>query len=170
MMVGKMLGAVIRSVLVLAALGGCSRATLPYTPEAQPPGATVSAAYMLLSDRLRVEIDTDGHRLEEVKIIRPDGSVAYPQHIEHAPTAVYGGSSVSFGFGGSSYGGGSATGMGVGVTTPVGAPATRVEGPSAAYFALDQVGPAPWRVHVKLIGIAPALIVLGPMPPAPTKQ
>ncbi|HSF05179.1 MAG TPA: hypothetical protein VLG10_05250 [Methylomirabilota bacterium] len=163
----------IRSVLVLAALGalaGCSRATLPYTPEAQPPGATVSAAYMLLSDRLRVEIDTDGHRLEEVKIIRPDGSVAYPQTIEHAPTAVYGGSSVSFGFGGGSFGGGTATGMGVGVTTPVGSPATRVEGPSAAYFALDQVGPAPWRVHVKLIGIAPALIVMGPMPPPPAAK
>jgi hypothetical protein len=164
--------AVIRSGLVLAALGalaGCSRATLPYTPEAQPAGATVSAAYMLLTDRLRVEIDTDGHRLEEVMIIRPDGSAVYPQTIEHAPTAVYGGSSVGFGFGGGSFGGGTATGMGVGVSTPVGAPSTRVEGPSAAYFVLGQVGPAPWRLHVKLVGIAPALIVMGPKPPPPPK-
>jgi hypothetical protein len=171
-----MMGVAIRACVILAALGtlaGCSRATLPYTPETQPPGATVSAAYMILADRLRIEIDTDGNRLEEVKIIRPDGSEVYPQNIEHAPTAVYGGSSVSFGFGGGGFsgsrGGGTAVGTGVGVTMPVGEPPTRVEGPSAVYFARDQVGPAPWRVHVKLIGIPPALIVMGPKPPAPPK-
>ncbi len=168
-MMGVMLGSVIRFVLVLTALGtlaGCSRATLPYKPEIQPAGATVSGAYMLLADRLRIEIDTDGNRLEEVKILRPDGSPLYPQTIEHAPTVVSGGSAVSFGFGGGSWGGHGGGGMGVGVGVPVGGGSTRVEGPSVAYFALDQVGPAPWRVHVKLIGIDPALIVMGPKPPA----
>lgn len=155
------------TLVALAALASCSRATLPYTPETQPPGATVSGAYMLLADRLRIEIDTDGNRLEEVKILRPDGSELYPQTIEHAPTAVYGGSSVGFGIGGGSFGGGRAVGTGVGVSMPVGSPPTRVEGPSVAYFALDQVGPAPWRVHVKLIGIPPTLIVMGPKPPPP---
>jgi hypothetical protein len=155
------------TLLALAALASCSRATLPYTPETQPSGATVSGAYMLLADRLRIEIDTDGNRLEEVKILRPDGSALYPQTIEHAPTAVYGGSGMSIGLGGGSFGGGTATGVGVGVGVPLGGGSTRVEGPSVAYFALDQVGPAPWRVHVKLIGIAPAVIVMGPTPPAP---
>src|ERR1051325_10850464 len=50
------------SVLLLALLAGCSHATLPYKPDPQPRGARVSAAYQVVADRLRVELDTGGKR------------------------------------------------------------------------------------------------------------
>jgi hypothetical protein len=49
------------------------------------------------------------------------------------------------------------TGIGVGTTIGEG----RAEGNTVAFFSLDQVGPAPWRLRVKLVGIEPAVIVLG---------
>ncbi len=162
------------AILVMAlsvAVGGCAGTSLPYTPEKQPVGATISAAYQVVGDRLRVELATDGYRLEEAKILRPDGSALHPQTIEHV-TNPYGGSgtTVGFGLGGMSFGGGGGgVGGGVGVSMPVGSP-SRVDGPVFAYYPLNQVGPAPWRLHVKLEGIEPAIIVLGPMPPAPPKQ
>jgi len=48
---------------LLAALSGCSTASLPYKPEFPPSGRTISADYLVLADRLRVEIDTGGYRL-----------------------------------------------------------------------------------------------------------
>ena len=169
-----MLTGVIRSVLVVAALlafSGCARATLPYKPEQQPAGATVSAAYEVVGDRLKIEIDTDGRRLEEAKILRPDGSELHPQTIEHAPYVASGGSGISIGIGGGTFGGRGGVGGGVGVGVPVGGGGpSGVQGTTLAYYPLDQVGPAPWRVRVKLAGTEPVLIVLGPMPPAPAKK
>jgi hypothetical protein len=52
-------------VVSLSLFVGCARSTLPSTPAEQPPGARVSAAYEIIGDRLRIEIDTDGRRLEE---------------------------------------------------------------------------------------------------------
>ncbi len=166
-------GRMIRSALGIAALlalAGCGSTSLPYKPEQQPAGATISAGYQVVGDRLRVELATDGYRLEEAKILRPDGSELHPQTIEHV-TNPYGGSgtSVGFGLGGMRWGGGGGVGGGVGVSMPVGSP-SRVDGPIFAYYPLDQVGPAPWRLRVKLEGIAPAVIVLGPMPPAPATK
>ena len=43
----------------------------------------------------------------------------------------------------------------------VGGGASRIEGPTFASFPLDQVGPPPWRVHVKLAGVAPTTILVG---------
>ncbi|MGH7311975.1 MAG: hypothetical protein ACREJV_02295, partial [Candidatus Rokuibacteriota bacterium] len=160
-----------RFVLVTAALiavAGCAGTSLPYKPEQQPAGATISAAYQIVGDRLKIELDTDGYRLEEAKILRPDGSELHPQTIEHV-TSPSGGSGVSVGIGvgGGSWGGrgGGGVGGGVGIGVPVGG-SSRVDGPTFAYFPLDQVGPAPWRLRVKLAGIEPTVFVLGPMPPA----
>ena len=38
---------------------------------------------------------------------------------------------------------------------------TRADGNTVAYFPLDQVGPAPWRVRTQLTGLGPAFFVLG---------
>jgi len=160
----------IQSVLVMAALiavAGCAGTSLPYKPEQQPAGATISAAYQVVGDRLKIELDTDGYRLEEAKILKPDGGELHPQTIEHT-TYPSGGSGVSVGVGvgGGGWGRRGGVGGGVGVGVPVGGGSSRVEGPTFAYFPLDQVGPAPWRLRVKLAGIEPTVIVLGPMPPA----
>jgi hypothetical protein len=162
----------IRRVLTIAALvalAGCAP-SLPYTPEQQPPGAKISAAYRIVGDRLGVEIDTDGRRLEEAKILRPDGSALHAQTIEHAPVAYpYSpGMSVGVGVGGVSGGGrsGTAVGTGVGMSFPVGGGGSSyAQGNTFAFFPLDQIGPAPWRLLVKLEGTGPAVIVVGGTPP-----
>jgi hypothetical protein len=154
------------SAFVLTLLG-CASATLPYKPEVQPKGATISAGYQILADRLRVEIDTDHRRLEDIWIVKSDGTAVRAQTIENAPTVVGPPPSVSVGVGGGSWGGrsGIGVGTGVGVGIPVGSGPARIEGPTFASFPLDQVGPPPWRVFVKVAGVEPtSILVGGPLP------
>ena len=149
--------------LLALAVSACSTATLPYKPESPPSGSGISADYVLLADRLRVEIDTGGYRLEDAQIVKADGTAIRPQTIEHP--APGGGGNVGFGFGlgGGSYGRGSGVGVGtgIGVGVPLGGD-TRVQGNTLLYFALDQVGAAPWRLFVKTADTTPATIVLPP--------
>src|SRR5437867_1806823 len=120
-------------LLALAvSLSACSAATLPYKPESPPPGGAISADYMILIDRLRVEIDTGGYRLEDVQIVKADGAAVRPQTIEHPPP---GGSSIGLGIGmgGANVGrgGGVGVGTGVGVGVHVGG-GSRVQGATRA--------------------------------------
>ena len=160
-------------VAALATLAGCSGATLPYKPEVQPPGATVSAAYTIVGDRLRVEIEGGGRRVERAQIVRTDGALLEAQTIEYTPAASSGGSPVSIGFGiggFSSTGGGGGVGTGVGVSTGglVGGGGSSSEvGSSIASFPLGQAGPSPWNVRVKLQGTDPADILVGEPGPSP---
>ena len=154
------------TVVALVALAGCAQATLPYKPEQQPDGAKVSAAYQMLADRLRIEIDTDHRRLEDIWIVRADGTAVRAQTIENAPVVTGPGPTVGIGVGGASIGRGSVIGTGVGVGVPAGEGPSRIEGHTFATFPLDQVGPPPWRLHVKLAGIAPTTILVG----GPTSQ
>src|SRR5467141_2069655 len=146
-------------VIALVFLAGCSQATLPYKPEEQPKGAKVSAAYQMLADRLKIEIDTDHRRLEDIFIVRADGTAVRAQTVENAPIVTGPGPTVGIGIGGA---GGIGTGVGVGV--PVGEGPSRIEGHTFATFPLDQVGPPPWRLHLKLAGVAPTTILVGGAP------
>jgi hypothetical protein len=148
-------------VATLALLAGCASSTLPYKPEVQPAGARLSAGYQILADRLRVEIDTDHRRLEDIWIAKADGTAVRAQTIDNAPTVVGPPPSVSVGVGGATWGGRGGIGTGVGVGIPVSGGAGRIEGPTFASFPLDQVGPPPWRVHVKVAGVAPTTILVG---------
>jgi hypothetical protein len=148
-------------VATLLLLTGCAHATLPYTPEQQPEGARISAAYQLLADRLRIEIDTDQRRLEDIWIVKPDGTAVRATAIDNAPTVTGPGPSIGVGIGGGTWGRGGGIGTGVGVGVPVGSGPTRIEGSTFATFPLDQVGPPPWRVHVKLAGVTPTTILIG---------
>jgi hypothetical protein len=149
---------------VLIALAGCARATLPFKPLSQPSGLTLSADYVVLADRLRVEVDTDSYRLEDAQLTRLDNVSVRPLTIEVPPPASAGGSSIGFGIGGGSVSGGRGgavgVGSGVGVTIPMGSD-TRVAGNTVLYFALDQVGQPPWRLTVTVAG-APTDIMLLP--------
>jgi hypothetical protein len=159
--------------LLTAALAACSstRADLPYKPAVQPPGATVSAAYTIVSDRLRVEIDGGGRRVERAQIVKADGGVLEAQTIEYTPAAGGGGSPVSIGLGVGSFGsvgGGVSTGVGVSTGGVVGGGgSSSAVGSSIASFPLAQAGPSPWRVRVKLQGTDPADILVGEPGPAP---
>jgi hypothetical protein len=107
-----------------------------------------------------MEIDTDRRRLEEAKIVRPDGAELRPQALEfvRAPSP---GSGLSIGVGGGRWGGGGGVGTGVSVGIPVGGASDALEGHLVAWFPLDQAGTPPWRLHVKLAGIEPAVILVG---------
>jgi hypothetical protein len=153
-------------VIALVVLTGCSHPMLPYTPERQPEGAKISAGYQMLADRLRIEIDTDHRRIEDIWIVRSDGNAIRAQTIENAPTVTGSGPTIGIGMGGASIGRGSAIGTGVGVGVPIGEGPTRIEGSTFATFPLDQVGPPPWRLHVKLAGVAPTMILVGGPTPA----
>ncbi|HEV8587027.1 MAG TPA: hypothetical protein VGT02_18855 [Methylomirabilota bacterium] len=148
-------------------LAGCASASLPYKPEVQPDGTKISAGYQMLADKLRIEIDTDHRRLEDVWIVRNDNQAIRAQAIENAPVVKGPGPTFGVGIGGASIGRGSAVGTGVSVGVPVGEGPSRIEGHTWATFPLDLVGPPPWRLHVKLAGVAPTTILVGgPMPPS----
>jgi hypothetical protein len=159
--------------LLAGALAACSSSSsgLPYKPAVQPPGATVSAAYTIVSDRLRVEIDGRGRRVERAQIVKPDGTVLEAQTIEYTPASGGGGSPVSIGLGLGSFGsvgGGVSTGVGVSTGGVVGGGGSSSEvGSSIASFPLAQAGPSPWRVRVKLQGTDAADILVGEPGPAP---
>jgi len=163
----------LRAGLLAGVLAACSSSSpgLPYKPAVQPPGATVSAAFTIVSDRLRVEIDGRGRRVERAQIVRPDGTLLEAQTIEYTPAAGGGGSPVSIGFGIGSFGSvGSGVSTGVGVSTGgvVGGGGSSSEvGSSIASFPLGQAGPSPWNVRVKLQGTDPVDILVGEPGPTP---
>ena len=163
----------LRAGLLAGVLAACSSSSpgLPYKPAVQPPGATVSAAFTIVSDRLRVEIDGRGRRVERAQIVKPDGALLEAQTIEYTPAAGGGGSPVSIGFGIGSFGSvGSGVSTGVGVSTGgvVGGGGSSSEvGSSIASFPLGQAGPSPWNVRVKLQGTDPVDILVGEPGPTP---
>jgi hypothetical protein len=145
----------------------CSSSTpysgLPYKPETPVTGANISAAYTIVTDRLRVEIDTGGHRLERAQIVKPDSSVLEAQTIEYSAPSGAAGSPVSIGIGIGRYGGmgGVSTGVGVSTGGVVGGSGSSAGANTIASFPLDQAGPRPWRVRVKLEGMEAVDIVVG---------
>jgi len=158
--------ALVPVMLLTAALVACSSTSpeLPYRPTVQAAGATVSAAYTIVGDRLRVEIAGGGRRLERAQIVKPDGTVLEAQTIEYTPASRGGGSPVSIGFGVGSFGsmgGGVSTGVGVSTGGVVGGGGSSEVGSSIASFPLAQAGARPWRVRVKLVGVESADVLVG---------
>ncbi len=158
-----------RRLLALAALAGvlagCAGSMLPYTPVQQPAGFPISADYKVVGDRLRVEIDTRGYRLEDAQIVRAEGAGIPAQTIEHpGPRGAGSGVGVGLGIGSAGRSGSVGIGTGVGIGTTLGG-GGRVEGNTLAWFPLDHVGPGPWRLRVKVVGVQPTDILL----PAPAR-
>ena len=152
-------------VTALFAFVGCARPMLPYRPDPQPAGARVSADYQVLVDRIRIEIDTDGRRLEQAWIMKPDGSSVAAEALESPPVVVGPSPNISFGIGGGTFGSRGGVGTGVSVGVPVGG-GTRAEGNTVVWFPAEPAGPPPWTLYVKLAGIAPVSFPVGG-PPRP---
>ena len=70
------------SLALVLALAGCASPALRYTPERQPSGVPISADYDLVGERLRVEIDAGGYRVETAEIVKADGVAVRAQSIE----------------------------------------------------------------------------------------
>jgi hypothetical protein len=152
--------------VALLALSGCAGRSLPYEPVHQPPGGRVSAAYSVVGDRLRIEVDTGGRSVEEMAIVKPDGTEIRPAALEFGPASPESPGSVGVGVGGSTWGGnrgigGFGTGVSIGI--PIGGGGG---GPRSAFawFPLDEAGSAPWQIRVKAAGLAPVLIDVGTGP------
>ena len=152
--------AVVIVVAALVALAGCARSMLPYAPNPQPAGARVSADYQLVGDRLRIEVDTDGRRLEQAWIRRPDGSSVAADALESPPVVAGGSPSMSIGIGGGTFGRGGGVGTGVGVGFPLGG-GGRLEGNTVVWFPAAPAGPPPWTLYLKLDGVAPTTFPVG---------
>ena len=137
-----------RSLIVVALiiLAGCARATLPYKPEPQPRGARLSAAYQIVGDRVRIEIDTGGRALEQVWIMKPDGSSLGPQAVEAPAVVANPAPSVRFGTAGGASGHRSSVATGAGVSFPFGGGSSRAESNTIAWFPLGTAGPPPWQL------------------------
>ena len=153
-------------VVVLGLVGCASASGLRYKAEAPGVGAPVAADYTVLADRVRVEIDTRGTRLEDIQVVKADGTAIRPQTIEYPGYYSNSGLSFGVGMGRSTYGGGGGVGTGVGFGTSFPVGDAVADGNTVAYFALDQVGPAPWRVRAQLSGLGPAFFTLGTDPSA----
>jgi hypothetical protein len=149
-------------VAALLILAGCARATLPYKPDPQPSGARISAAYQIVGDRVRIEIETNGQRLEQTWIMKPDGTSLAPQTVENPPVVTGPPPNVGLGVGGGSFGGGGVgVGTGLSIGFPIGGGSSRTEGNTIAWFPLGAAGTPPWRLYVKLVGVPPATFFVG---------
>jgi hypothetical protein len=150
-----------RSVLALTVvLAACAR-PLPYGPERHSFGATISADVRATEDRLRVEIDSEGYRVEWAVLVQAGGGEVAPEVlVPGGAVAPGGGLSIGLGVGtGRSSGSGSyAIGSGVGVGLGSGGSAAT----TLAVFRMDLAGPPPWRLRVKVVGVDPVDIVLDP--------
>src|SRR6476646_4206920 len=70
------------SILVMTCtLGACESHGLRYQATPQPPGANISANYILTEEALTISIDTNGGQLEQAYIRKPDGTLVYPINI-----------------------------------------------------------------------------------------
>lgn len=144
-------------------VAGCAASTLRYTPERQPAGYPVSADYAVAGDRIRVEVDTGGYRLEWAEIVRSDGSAVRAETIEHpGPPAGGTGLGIGLGVGSGRRTGSVGVGGGVGIGTTLGGGGPVGDGNTVAVFPLDAIGPGPWSLRVKIVGIEPVVIVLDP--------
>jgi hypothetical protein len=145
--------------LVLA-LAGCA-GPLPFQPERQPFGATISADVRTVDGRLRVEIDSSGYRVEWAVLVDDAGATLAPEAlVPPAPPESRGGLSIGLGLGAASSGSAGGVSVASGVGIPVGS--ARVSGNTMAWFPLDQLHPPPWRLRVKVVGVEPVHILLDP--------
>jgi hypothetical protein len=136
--------------LTLMLLVGCNSYNLRYAANPQPVGANLFADYTPLQGAVGIPIDTDGRRLEEVYIKRPDGTVARPLNIGYAPMGHGAALGTGLGFGTGR------VGVGTGVGIPIGP--ERSYGLTTATFDEAALGPPPWELHVKLNGLPEAVI------------
>jgi hypothetical protein len=144
---------------------GCATSGLRFVPEGQPSGVPVSADYAVAGDRLRILIDSGGYRVEDAWIIRLDDRMVEPRSIEHPSFRQASDVGLGVGVGVAGGSGGWSGGGGFGVTFVPGRGvlgAGEADRLTVALFALDEAGPPPWRLRLKVVGTPLVDIVLDP--------
>lgn len=152
----------IRSLVILASLAGCSS-----PPE--PPRAT--ASFIPNSNLVQVVVH-DPKPVRTVRLVAPDGRVTAAQAINtdrffQPPSSS---SSLGLGIGGFSFGRSSAIGTGVGLGVPLGTSEPRVESVASATVPIDDLDDyrRDWqRYHIEVeLGDPPEVLTLAAPPPA----
>jgi hypothetical protein len=111
---GRWVGALTRRTLALVVmLAGCA-GRLPYQPERQPFGATISADVRVTEDRLRVEIGSEGYRVERAVLVRNGDAEIAPEAVVPSSVAS-GGLSIGLGVGAEGWGSGGSYAVGTGI-------------------------------------------------------
>jgi hypothetical protein len=101
-------------------LAGCV-GPLPFQPEHQPFGATISADVRVVQGQLQVEIDSGGYRVEWAVLVDDVGATLTPLAlIPPAPPESRGGLSIGLGLGAASSGSSGSFSVASGVGVPVG--------------------------------------------------
>ena len=159
---GLALGLAGATLPLVVALAGCA-GPLPYRPERQPFGATISADVRVSEGRLRVEIDSEGYRVERAALVRDGDTEVAPEALVPLTASPPGGLSIGLGVGAEGWGSGGSYSVGTGVGIGLGSP--RPTGTTLAVFGLAATGPPPWRLRVKVVGVEAVDIVLAPDPP-----
>ena len=144
--------AILPAILTLAGCAG----PLPYQPERQPFGATISADVRVTEDQLRVEIGSEGYRVERAVLVRDGDAEIAPEALVPSSAGASGGLSIGLGVGAEGWGSGGSYAVGI----PVGGPGPR--GTTLAVFWLVDAGPPPWRLRVKVVGVDVVEIILDP--------
>jgi len=144
----KFIGTALLAAIVLCGCGNPYH--LKYEAMPQPKDANLFADISHLSDGIEVSVDTDGRRLEEIFIKKADGTVVHPEIINFPKfeKSASVGTGVGVGIG--------PVGVGTGVGVPVGP--ERARGVTTARFKASEIGESPWELHVKVHGIAEAVI------------
>ena len=146
-------------LLLFVALAGCA-GPLPYRPERQPFGAMISADVRVGDDRLRVEIDSEGYRVERAALVRDGGAEVAPEALAPPEVAPPGGLSIGLGVGAEGWGSRGSYSVGTGVGIGLGSP--RPQRTTRAVFGRDAAGPPPWRLRVKVVGVEAVDIIVDP--------
>ena len=136
------------------------RGAAPYRPERQPFGATISADVRVTEDQLRVEIGSEGYRVERAVLVRDGDAEIAPEALVPSPAPSFWGLSIGLGVGAESWGSGGSYAVGTGVGIPVGG-----TGPwrtTLAVCRLADASPPPWRLRVKVVGVDAVDIALDP--------
>jgi hypothetical protein len=150
----------VAGLLLALGLAACA-GPLPYRPAEAPAGIALAADYRVAGGGLRVQIETGGYRVESAEVVRPDGEAVPAESLEPPAGPGGGGLRLGVGLGGgwSSGGGGAAVGTGIGLGLGPGSPSGRY---TVAVFPLDRVGPPPWLLRIKVVGVPPLGIRLDP--------
>jgi hypothetical protein len=147
------------AVALAVGLAGCA-ASLPYRPERQPFGATIAAGLHVTEDQLRVEIDSDGYRVERAVLVREGDAEIAPEALVPPSAPPGGGLSIGLGVGAAGWSSGGSYSVGSGIGIGFGGP--RPQWTTLAVFRLGEAGPPPWRLRVKVVGVDAVDILLDP--------
>ena len=115
----------------------------------------------VIEDRLRVEIDSDGYRVEWAALVGDGGVELPPETLSPPVPPSPGGLSIGLGLGASGWGSSGS----YSVAVPIGGMSVGGASPSRstlATFPLGPAGPPPWRLRVKVVGVEPVDILLDP--------